>query len=241
MDGVRIADDGQLLDVVLDAEKDGNRISEQMARRIIATLDAITPETKLVRIRANGVDFCRGRVSAMPPNGSKITAAQLRNDVTDPPLALYAAISNVPVPVLCAVQGAVHGMGCAIASASDIVLAADDASFRIPEMERGVPPLLVMTTMLGKVPSKVIFHLALSCQSITAEDARQAGLVSKIVKQDQLDAEVFALTKHLTDCSTVSLRTAKGFMQHALRMDPAGASTLATNMLANAHSTRYAP
>jgi enoyl-CoA hydratase/carnithine racemase len=121
----------------------------------------------------------------------------------------------------------------------DVLLCDDTAQFSIPEMERDIPPLLVMSALTGRVPPKTIAHLVLSLEQIDAQAALRAGLVSKVVGAGELDAEVQRLTETLTARSVTTLRTVKQFMQQAPEMTQAGASAFAANLAAVGLSAKF--
>jgi enoyl-CoA hydratase/carnithine racemase len=80
----------------------------------------------------------------------------MRDQVLQPILDVYDAISAAPQPVICVVQGAAYGFGCATAAACDITIAADVATFRLPEMTHDLPPTLAMSALMTKVPRKAL-------------------------------------------------------------------------------------
>jgi len=236
---VAIERNGPLLDVVLDRAENGNLIDAAMSDAIIEAVSTIDDDVKLVRILSRGPDFCKGRQSPMPPKDAKPSAETLRRVVAAPPLALYDALKAVRVPVVSVVRGAAIGVGCALAGVCDIALAADDAVFQIPEMERDIPPTLVMSALIGRVPVKTVAHMVLSRVALSALDAQHAGLVSRVVPAAELDAEADALTQTLLGCSAVTLRAVKQFLHLAPEMPASGASGFAAHLAATALSARF--
>jgi enoyl-CoA hydratase/carnithine racemase len=175
----------------------------------------------------------------MPPKDAKPSAETLRRVVAAPPLALYDAIKAVRVPVVSAVRGNALGVGCALAGVCDIALASDDAVFQIPEMERDIPPTLVMSALIGRVPLKTVAHMVLSRVRLSASEALHAGLVSRVVPAANLDAEADALADTLLGCSAVTLRAVKQFLHLAPEMPANGASGFAAHLAATALSARF--
>ncbi|EUC20124.1 UNVERIFIED_ORG: enoyl-CoA hydratase/carnithine racemase [Burkholderia sp. CF145] len=238
-ESVAIRRKGALLDIVLDRPENGNLIDQPMSDAIIAAVTTIDDDTKLVRIVSSGKDFCKGRQSPMPPQGAKPSAETLRRVVAAPPLALYDALKAVRVPVLSVVRGEAIGVGCALAGVCDVSLAADDAIFQIPEMERDIPPTLVMSALIGRVPVKTVAHMVLSRVRLSAQEALVAGLVSRVVPVASLDDEADALTDTLLGCSAVTLRAVKQFLHLAPDMPAAGSSGFAAHLAATALSARF--
>jgi len=236
---VTIERTGPLVDIVLDRPENGNLIDAAMSEAIIAAVAAVDDDVKLARIRSSSTDFCKGRVSPMPPKEAKPSAETLRRVVAAPPLALYDALKAVRVPVVSVVRGEALGVGCALAGVCDIALASEDAIFQIPEMERDIPPTLVMSALTGRVPVKTIAHLVLSRRKLSAHEALHAGLVSRVVPAATLDAEADALVQTLLGCSAVTLRAVKQFLNLAPEMSGTGASGFAAHLAATALSARF--
>ncbi|HVE10666.1 MAG TPA: enoyl-CoA hydratase/isomerase family protein [Paraburkholderia sp.] len=236
---VAITRNGPLVDVVLDRPDNGNLINAEMSEAIIAAVTTLDDDVKLVRILSSGADFCKGRQSPMPPADAKPSAETLRRVVAAPPLALYDALKAVRVPVISVVRGEAIGVGCALAGVCDIALAADSAVFQIHEMERDIPPTLVMSALIGRVPVKTVAHMVLSRIRLSAAEAQQAGLVSRVVAAAELDATVDALTQTLLGNSAVTLRAVKQFLHLAPEMPASGASGFAAHLAATALSARF--
>ncbi|MFM0336785.1 enoyl-CoA hydratase/isomerase family protein [Paraburkholderia fungorum] len=238
-DAVLIERTGDVLDIVLNRPEHGNVLSAAMSDAMIDALDKLDDTTKLVRLRSHGADFCTGRESPMPGADSQPSAEMLRRVVAAPPLALYDAIKAVRVPVLGVVRGRAIGVGCALAGVCDVTLAAADAVFQIPEMDRDIPPALVMSALLGRIPHKTLAYMVLSRCCIGAQEAMQAGLVSVVVSADQLDAQADLLSEMLLKNSAVTLRAVKQFLQLAPQMPDTAVSGFAQHLLATALSTRF--
>ncbi|WP_233838236.1 enoyl-CoA hydratase/isomerase family protein [Paraburkholderia sp. ZP32-5] len=238
-DAVVIERTGDVLDIVLNRPDQRNVLSAAMSDTIIEALAGLDESTKLVRLRSRGADFCAGRESPMPAADAQPSAETLRRVVAAPPLALYDALKATPVPVLGVVRGQALGVGCALAGVCDVTLAAADATFQIPEMERDIPPALVMSALLARVPYKTLAYMVLSRIRIDARDALQAGLVSAVVPADELDAQADQLTEVLAKNSAVTLRAIKQFLQLAPQMPDAAVSGFAQHLLATALSTRF--
>lgn len=231
--------DGDLLDIVLNRPDKANYLSLEMGTAIIAALAGIDESVKLVRLAANGADFCGGRDSPIPTLGPKPSAETIRKVVAAPPLALYDAIRNTPVPVIGVVQGRAVGAGCGLAAVCDVTLCADDARFSIPELERDIPPTLVMSALIGRVPLKTLAHLVYSRQAIGAHEALTAGLVRQVVPAAALTAEADTLAGTMLGNSAVVLRAVKQFLQQAPEMSAQAASGFAATLAATALSARF--
>ncbi len=238
-DVVELHQDGGLFDMRLTDSAGGNLVSNAAGDRIVAALATLDPEVKLVRICADGRDFCLGRVSPMPKPGVVVTGHDLKVRVAEPALRVYDALRNCPVPVLSIVRGAAAGYGCGLVAASDLALAGHGASFSIPELERDIPPTLVMTAMGGRVPYHAIAQMVLSREPIPAAQALAWGLVGKVVADGDLDAEAEALSRSILGYSAEAVRAVKEYLRFAPGLPGPAASSLAANLAGAALSARF--
>lgn len=238
-DSVLIKRSGDVLDIVLNTPDNGNLLDAQMGARIIEAVQHLDDGIKLVRLSACGADFCAGRVSPMPAKGARPSGEQLRQRVAQPALALYDALKTTTVPVLGVVRGRAIGVGCALAGVCDVTVAADDAVFQIPEMERDIPPTLVMSALIGRVPVKTVARLVLTRDTIGASEALACGLVSLVVPAAELDARVQTLVQTMSGCSPVTLRAVKQFLELAPALGTSASSGLAGHLAGTALSARF--
>jgi cyclohexa-1,5-dienecarbonyl-CoA hydratase len=119
------------------------------------------------------------------------------------------AIGDFPLPVIAAVQGRCLGGGFELVSAADLILASEDATFGHPEIKLGVfPPaacvLLPLRGSWGAV-SEVLY----AGDPITATQAREAGLVRRVVPPEQLEPAAMDLAGRIARHSAVALRLTK--------------------------------
>jgi enoyl-CoA hydratase/carnithine racemase len=231
--------DGPIVDVLLGDSANGNLISNDAGDRFAARLAQLGDDVRVVRIRTDGSTFCTGRVSPMPPPGTRVGGDALKADVAAPALRVHEAIRNAAVPVLAVVKGAAHGYGCALVVACDLAVATPAARFRVPEMDRGIPPLLVMTAMNGRVTPKAMAHLALTREEIDADAALTAGIVSAIRPATEIDAYVDALCASLAAAPVESVRAIKEFLRVAPGTAFPVAAALAANLTGTALAKRF--
>jgi enoyl-CoA hydratase/carnithine racemase len=175
----------------------------------------------------------------MPKPGAVVTGHDLKVRVAEPALRVYDALRNCPVPVLSVVRGAAAGYGCGLVAASDLALAGQGATFSIPELERNIPPTLVMTAMGGRVPYHAIAQMVLSREPIPAAQALAWGLVGKVAADADLDAEAEALTRSILGSSAEAVRAVKEYLRFAPGLPGPAASSLAANLAGAALSARF--
>ena len=151
-----------------------------MLRALTARLkEAGASDAKVIALRSTGADFCKGREAKGGPQNP--TALVMRDQVLQPILDVYDALNNAPQPVVCAVQGAAFGFGCAMATACDVTIAADHATFKLPEMSHNLPPTLAISALMTKVPRKAMAWMVYTLAEIDAKTALSLGIVSAVV------------------------------------------------------------
>lgn len=239
-DPVLIERAGGLLTLTLNRPDGGNLVDAAMSQAIVQALGALDGDVRAVCLRGAGADFCAGRQSPTPAKGSPVPSAeQLRRIVAAPALAMYDALKAAAVPTVAVVQGRAFGVGAALAAACDIAIAAEDARFQIPELERDIPPTLVMAALCDRVPLKTLAYMVFSRRVLSASEAQAAGLVSAVAPPQALQDQAGALLDTLCATGTVALRACKQFLQFAPGMSPQAASALASHVAGTALSARY--
>ncbi|HSE04059.1 MAG TPA: enoyl-CoA hydratase-related protein [Methylomirabilota bacterium] len=118
-------------------------------------------------------------------------------------------MARMRTPVIAQVHGYALAGGCGLAAGADIVMAADDAVFGLPEIRVGLLPLIVMAPILRAVGRKRGMLMILSGEPVSAREALEMGLVSRVVPRAELDAAVGALACTLAGYSPTALGLAK--------------------------------
>jgi enoyl-CoA hydratase len=228
-----------LLTLTLANAAEGNRLDATMDSQFLTALRSIDTTTRAILLRAEGVDFCLGRASPMPPRESGATAADLRRLVAEPILELYAALRQARVPVVAFVQGRALGVGAALVACADFAIAASDATFAVPELDRDIPPLLVMTAMHGRVAPAHLARLVLMREPLSASEALAIGLVAETVPPDELQAAMTRTHEKLCTASPLTLQTIKRFAGATAQASFEDACVQAADMIALALAERY--
>lgn len=218
--------------VTLSRPEAGNRLLASEVRALGRAIRALggRDDVNVVVVRALGDHFCLGRQPA-PPGAEPKSALEVRAQVTEPILDLYADVRATPVPVLAAVQGGAHGFGCAFVGQCDLAVASEDARFSLPEMEKNLPPTLAMSAVLGKIPPKRLLHLVYTRAEIDAAEALALGLVSQVAPRTALEAAVANTASRLADRSRAAVCAVKEYVNLAPHVDPAAAARLGANLL----------
>jgi enoyl-CoA hydratase/carnithine racemase len=113
-----------------------------------------------------------------------------RRDPDRPPIRvgdLHDGIRSFPKPVIGVVNGYCLGGGISLLANCDLGIAGDSAQFGLPETARGGPPGRAIGEILHTIPQKFAYDLILSGRNWTAQQALNAGLVSRIAPHDELE------------------------------------------------------
>ena len=150
---------------------------------------ARNPEVRCVLIRAEGKGFCGGvDIKEMQAHPERIVQLNRGNFLT------FRTIRGCEVPVVSAVHGFVIGGGIGICGASDVVIAADDAYFSLPEIDRGA--MGGASHLLRMLPLHKVRAAFFTGGRIPAAEAHRLGAVEKVVPRAALleEARTFAAT-----------------------------------------------
>src|SRR2546423_2243946 len=220
-DVIRTSRDGAVAAITIDRAAEGNVLTTDMLRALTAAIkSAAASDAKVIALRSTGADFCRGRDPKGGPTNP--TALALRDQVLQPILDVYAALNDAPQPTVCAVQGAALGFGCAMATACDVTIAADNATFKLPEMTHNLPPTLAISALMPKVPRKALAWMVYAMPQIDAATALQIGIVSAVAPLARLDAAVAETLATMTSRSTAALVAVKDYLRSAPTMESRG-------------------
>ncbi|HEY7203471.1 MAG TPA: enoyl-CoA hydratase-related protein [Methylomirabilota bacterium] len=118
-------------------------------------------------------------------------------------------MARMRTPIIAQVRGYALAGGCGLAAGCDVVVAADDAIFGLPEIRVGLLPLVVMAPILRAVGRKRAMLMILSGEPVTAREAYEMGLVSRLVPAADLESAVSALATTLAGYSPTALGLAK--------------------------------
>ncbi len=161
--GVRTADG--IAEVVIDFPP-VNALPVQGWRDLAAALATAgaEPATRAVILAAEGRGFCAG-VDIKEMQQTEGHAALI--GANQGCFAAFAAVYDCPVPVIAAVHGFCLGGGVGLAGNADIVVAADDATFGLPEVDRGA--LGAATHLARLVPQPLMRAMVYTCRTVTAQ------------------------------------------------------------------------
>jgi enoyl-CoA hydratase len=125
---------------------------------------------------------------------------------------LFRLIGELGKPSICAANGHVLAGSLGIALACDLIIAKEGAEFGTPEINVGAFPFMIMALIYRNVPRKRTNQLLLLGERISAQEAKEAGVVNKVVAADEFQAAVDDWAGKLAAKSPVIMRLGKDAM-----------------------------
>jgi enoyl-CoA hydratase len=171
--------------------------------------DAITaagaePGTRAVILAAEGRGFCAGvdiKEMQRAPGHEALLGANRGC------FAAFTAVYDCPVPVIAAVHGFCLGGGVGLAGNADIVVAANDATFGLPEVDRGA--LGAATHLSRLVPQQLMRTMVYTCRTVTAQQLLAFGTVLEVVPPAELRQAAQAVATEIAAKDPAVIRLAK--------------------------------
>lgn len=205
---IQVAKSDGVATVTLNRPDKLNALSAEMYEAIADRMSALDADDDIRAIVLTGAGraFCAGGdVGSM--GGHDVVAGRARSKRHSRAIVnLY----NAEKPVIAAVRGPAAGIGFSLALACDLVVASESAYFLAAFKNVGIPPdggaVFFLTQRLGIARARDIVYTA---RRVTAQEACELGLVTKVVPDDRLESETRALAVELASSATYALRVAK--------------------------------
>jgi methylglutaconyl-CoA hydratase len=207
---LRIEREDGVLRLTLDRPEKRNALNAPLIEALHAALERadLDADVRVVVIRGTGRDFCAGAdldellaSAELEPAANEAAALRLG--------MLFSRMRSLPKPVLAAVQGRALAGGAGLVTACDLAVAGAGAQVGYPEIQRGFVPAMVLTLLRRAAGEKVALDLALTGRVLGADEAREAGLLARVVPNAALEDEVSTLAATLARSSPSALSLTK--------------------------------
>ena len=205
------------------------------------------PGVRVVVLRGSGPAFCSGHdlkemvalreLELSGGGGGGGAAAGGLRAVFDLCSDVMRLVAELPKPVIAQVHGIATAAGCQLVASADLAVASSSARFATPGVDIGLfcsTPSVALSRCVGRKQS---MWMLLTGDMVGAEEARDLGLVNRVVPDEDLDAEVASLAERVAAKSAESIRFGKGLFgrQLALPLEDAyreASTVMVDNMLA---------
>jgi enoyl-CoA hydratase/carnithine racemase len=216
---IDLAIENRVARLVLQRPAAANAFTTEMLSQLLAALTRAASEADILSISAAGADFSLGRDRQdARAGGAPFDAFKLITDVN-------AALAGFPGIAVCSVQGRAFGFALGLVMRSDIALAAADARFMLDEVKLGIAPMFIMAEISEHLAPKAALDIVLSSREFGAAEAREIGLVSRVV--DGLPGETENLLKELRSRDGEVLKASKRYFRAVRRLAPEARSAYA--------------
>ncbi len=207
---IRVEGAGAIARITLARPEKKNALDYAAARELGEALHEIESdaECRVVVLAADGDDFCAGADLTALHSLLDANAEDQRLDA-EALGTVFRALRAMPQVVIAAVRGRALAGGAGLATACDIVIAAEGARFGYPEVRVGFVPAMVMALLRRQIGEKRAFELVATGRQVDAHEALALGLVSRVVAAQELDASVEQLAGELAAMPPNALRSTK--------------------------------
>lgn len=171
-------------------------------------------EVRVVALEGAGKDFCSGADLSALRTIAEGSAMENLEDV-DQLAELFGLPRRMRKPVVAIVRGRALAGGCGLATACDLVVAAESAQLGYPEVKIGFVPAMVMAILRRNVSEKRAFELIVRGAPIAAAEAERIGLINHVFPDDALDGEAAVLLAELAERSPSAVQLSKRLLYHS--------------------------
>ncbi|SPX87960.1 enoyl-CoA hydratase [Mycobacteroides abscessus] len=198
-----------ILRLILNSPATLNSVDADMLNELAAVIETAgtDPTVRVVLLTGIGRAFCAGAdLTAF----DRSAASTVDTAIIDAANRLTSAITAIPKPVVCALNGLAAGVGVSLALSCDVVVAHESAYFLLAFTKIGLMPdggaTALVAASLGRHRA---MKLALLAERFDAAEAATAGLVSRVVASDEFDSAVEQLVHQLATGPTAALGQTK--------------------------------
>ena len=220
---------GPIAHVRLNRPRVHNAFNTRMRDYLYQALEASRddPDVRAILLSAEGKNFCAGADLTEFGTAPSIAAARDARWSRD----LWGLFLDLPKPVVAAIHGHCIGSGLEMALFCDLRIASTDASFSMPEANLGLIPAAGGTQTLPRTlgPTRAL-HLLLTGQPITAKQALNYGLISRLTTPVRLKNESETLAQRLASLNPQAIKALKQSLNRGADLPLSQALQLETNL-----------
>ena len=205
--------------IVLNRPEKRNALSRQLIADLMQALDDLHQERKVraVILIGSGSAFCAGMdLAEMHETSQQPTAQQQWYEDAIQYRELIDKMLMFPKPIIAAVNGPAIAGGMGLVLASDIVVAAPEAKFGLPEPKRGIVAGMVSPLLVFRVGGSHAANLLLRGHLIDATEAQRIGVAHEIVAGDLVLARAQQIAGEIEECSPSALQQTKRLLNESI-------------------------
>jgi len=184
-----------------------NALSKLMISEIIHILEVIATDEgiKVLVIRAAGKHFCAGHFLGEMVNGG----VSEYKSIFDQCNRMMQMVHDIPQPVIAQVQGIATAAGCQLVAWCDLAVAEEGAKFATPGVKIGLFCTTPSVAVVRAIGRKAAMEMLLTGRYFPASEAKDLGLINRVVPLDDLESETDALANQIAEASRFVLSIGK--------------------------------
>jgi enoyl-CoA hydratase/carnithine racemase len=223
---------GGVVTLTLNRPSQFNSLSCDMLTELQMALDAIAADesARVVVIAGAGKAFCAGHdLKEMRANPSR----EFQQALFDQCSRMMLTLTRMPQPVIARVHGIATAAGCQLVSMCDLAVAVNEARFAVSGVNLGLFCSTPSVGLARNVGRKAALEMLFTGGFISAEEARERGLVNRVVPAADLDGAIGELTAAILAKTPVAIRLGKAMFYRQVELGLEGAYDLAAQVMAD--------
>lgn len=208
MGNIKTERDDRTVHLRLDNPETLNSLTPDLLRDLIGVCEELSDDmtVRMVVLEGAGANFSSG--AHLPEFTRELVSTP--PETADVGRKATEALASLPQITLAAIRGHCVGGAMVLAAACDLRIAADDATFWIPELIAGIPLAWGGWAYLVRLVGETMAaDIVLGSEPFDANKAKQAGFVSRVIPTDDLDSETARLVTRITSKPHLPLRVTK--------------------------------
>jgi methylglutaconyl-CoA hydratase len=187
-----------------------NALNDEVLNSISSSLQELEkdPACRVVVLAGRGQAFCAGGDLSRMERAAKMTKAKSKAEAGRFAKLLYR-MHTYPKPLIARVHGAAFAGGMGLVAACDLVIAAEEAEFCLPEVRIGLVPAMISPYLVRAMGEQQARRYMLSGERLAAREAHRIGFAHECLPLAELDARVEELAAQLAQCGPDALARSK--------------------------------
>ena len=187
-----------------------NALNGELQDSLLEALKGLESDenVRVLVLAGRGQAFCAGGDLSRMEQAAKMTKAKSRAEAGRFAGLLYR-MHTYPKPLIARVHGPAFAGGMGLVAACDLVVAAEEAEFCLPEVRIGLVPAMISPYIVRAIGEQQARRYVLTGERLSAPEANRIGLVHECVAASELDARVEKFVHQLTQAGPQALARAK--------------------------------
>jgi methylglutaconyl-CoA hydratase len=194
-----------------------NALNDELLSALETAFDVLEEDAaaRVLVLAGRGPAFCAGGDLARMEKAAKMTKARSRREASRFAKLLYR-MHLYPKPIVARVHGPAFAGGMGLVAASDLVVAAEEAEFALPETRIGLVPAMISPYLVRAMGAQQARRYMLTGERLTAREAQRIGFAHECAPAAELDAAVEKICAKLAQAGPEALARSKKLLQRVV-------------------------